>query len=152
MSVLLIGVPPEIAEILIPRLVSEGDEVRVLERDEAISERWRVLGAYLAGGTNWDADLIERAAQNVRTLVLGGAHSEDPASFSAEVIEGARLASREMRVVLLDPPDGVVELMRGSSLDYVALFAPRRGLLRRGTSVAPLHVAEAIDAADDLSG
>ena len=63
MSILLIGLSEELTEELVKRLIHEGDEVRVLEDSNDNAESWRRLGAHIAHGPIWDADLIERAAQ-----------------------------------------------------------------------------------------
>ena len=104
-----------------------------------------VPGVHIARGTDLDADLVERAAQNVRTIVIF-----DPASLEP-VIEGARAAQVERIVLCATPvtPDAR-ELLRTSQLEYVVLEPPRKGLFRKGVSDEVL--AEAIDAADDMSG
>ena len=150
MSILVIGLPDDVTACLIERLIEEDDEVRVLARDDA--EPWRARGAHIARGAEWDADLIERAAQNVRTIVLGDAHGEDPATFLATALEGARWAAQTIRMVVVGVPgDSALKALKASDLDYVLLTLPRVGLLRRGT-IDPARVAEAIDAADDLAG
>jgi hypothetical protein len=150
MSVLLIGLPDDVTACLIERLVGEDDEVRVLAHDDAGA--WRARGAHIARGPEWDADLIERAAQNVRTIVLGDVHREDPSTFLATVVEGARLASQTMRVVVVgNPRESALGALRASDLDYLVLTLPRAGVLRR-SGIDPARVAEAIDAADDLAG
>ena len=63
----------------------------------------------------------------MRTIVLGDAHGEDPATFLATALEGARWAAQTIRMVVVGVPG------------------------RRGT-IDPARVAEAIDAADDLAG
>jgi uncharacterized protein YbjT (DUF2867 family) len=151
-SVLLIGVDAELGAALIPRLIAQDDEVRVIEADENTAARWRSLGAHVAAGETTDSDLIERAAQGVRTLVLfeGAAAAVEP------VVEGASLA-RVDRLVLCSsgPQDDAMASIRASRIDYVVL---RTGVGRRrlwgGRNQALSHevVAEAIDAADDLAG
>ena len=71
MSLLLIGLPETFAAKLVQRLREEGDEVRLLLREGSGAEPWKKLGAFVATGEAGDADLIERAATNVRTIVLG---------------------------------------------------------------------------------
>jgi hypothetical protein len=153
-SVLLLGLDPELMPVLIRRLTSEGDEVRVLERDEDPSGDWRSLGAHIASGPQWDADLIERAAQNVRTIVIGDRHEKDPAELMAALIEGGGHASRTMRLVFVGEPEPEpLKALREADLQFVILGSPtRRGLLGRKPSIGPQHLAEAIDAADDLAG
>jgi hypothetical protein len=153
-SVLLLGLDPVLMPVLIRRLTSEGDEVRVLETEEDPSERWRALGAHIASGPQWDADLIERAAQNVRTIVAGERHGKDPAELMAALIEGGGHASRTMRLVFvggLQPRP--LSLLRDSQLEHVVLDqVARRTLLGKRKALAPERLAEAIDAADDLAG
>jgi nucleotide-binding universal stress UspA family protein len=154
MSILLVGLAEDLMPPLIRRLTEQGDEVRVLEADETASDRWRSLGAHVASGPQWDADLIERAAQNVRTIVVGDRHDRDPVELMDAVIEGGGLASREMRLVVVgEPQPRALDALRASKLDFVVLgSAGRRGLLGRRPSLAPERLAEAVDAADDLAG
>jgi hypothetical protein len=153
MSVLLIGLGKELTPVLVTRLVAEDDEVRVLERNEDVTNEWRDLGAHIAGGPRWDADLIERAAQNVRTIVVGEAHDEDPRELMEAVVGGGGFASRTMRIVLIgEPGEAVLDIVRASSLEHVVLGVARRGLLGRKPAIDPSQIAEAIDAADDLAG
>lgn len=154
MSVLLVGLDEDLTEVLIGRLVAEGDEVRVLEADERAGGRWRSLGAHLATGPQWDADLIERAAQNVRTIVVGARHHESREELLAAVLEGGAMASKDMRVVVVgDGRDKMAaDALRSSPLAYVLLGAGRRTLLTRKRSLSVESLAGAVDAADDLAG
>jgi len=144
MSILLIGDPGGLGEVLVRRLIAQGDEVRAIATDADVGDL-AGHGVHIARGPDLDADLVERAAQNVRTIV----------SFDGEilppVIEGAR-AARVERIVLCAPSvaEGVRQQLRASELEYVVLEPPRKGLFRRGVSDEAL--AEAIDAADDMSG
>lgn len=149
MSILLIGTDGAVGEALVRRLVQQGDEVRVLE-GAADSVSWGALGAYIASGDMWDADLIERAAQDVRTIILGPGHREDPEELTAAVVDGGRLVTAGMRVVVYAArvPEGILTILRESGLDYVALHTG--GARRR--AVPPEALAEALDAADDLAG
>jgi uncharacterized protein YbjT (DUF2867 family) len=152
MSILLLAPPPGTADAVIARLVSQGDEVRVIETDSERADRWKALGARVALGSAVDADLIERAAQDARTLVLFDVHDRTTDLFEA-AIAGASGTSVD-RLILVG--DGLaascLQVVRGSGLDYVFLRAPRqRDLLRRRRS-DPAAVAEAVDAADDLAG
>lgn len=144
MSILLIGDPGSLGEALVRRLISQGDEVRAIATD-ADGDELAGHGVHIARGSDLDADLVERAAQNVRTIVVFDDSTLEP------VIEGAR-AARVERVVLCSDgiSDEAREWLRASSLEYVVLKRPRKGLLRRGVSDEAL--AEAIDAADDMSG
>lgn len=152
MAVLLIGIEHELGTVLINRLLAQDDEVRILEESPAAATYWKSLGAHVAAGPEWDADLIERAAQNVRTIVVGPAHHRTPSTLIEAVITGGGHATPGMRVVVFGAAIGieVVDALRSSVLDYVVLRLPRRGLLTR--KVAPDALAEAIDAADDLAG
>lgn len=155
MSILLIGLSEELTEALVGRLINEGDEVRVLEDSDDHAESWRMLGAHIAQGNIWDADLIERAAQNVRTIVVGDHHTHDPTELMDEVVTGGGFATKDMRIVLVgqDLEGPALRRLRESPLAYVALgVATRRSLFGRRRAPAPATLAEAIDAADDLAG
>jgi hypothetical protein len=144
----------EVMRALIGRLTAQGDEVRVLEADDAASDRWRSLGAHIASGPRWDADLIERAAQNVRTIVVGEHHDRDPGELMSALVEGGGFASSAMRLVVVGrlPPPALSALTE-SKLEYVRLdSAGRRGLFGRRARLTPDMLAEAVDAADDLAG
>jgi len=147
MSVLLVRPPKQIGSAVIDLLTSQGDVVRVIAADALSAARWKELGAYVAQGSEADADFVERAAQDVRTIVV----FED-AQFSIEtVLEGAELAGVERLVICTPkPPEDLLARVRASRMDYV--------LLRLGTQRLPGRrrrlrgTAEAIDAADDLGG
>ncbi|MDQ3939785.1 MAG: NAD(P)H-binding protein [Actinomycetota bacterium] len=146
MSVLLIGAGGELGHAIARRLLSQGDEVRAIENERDAGSRLRDIGVHVARGRELDSDLVERAAQNVRTVVAIDA----PGSLMAEVIDGARAASVE-RVVACGKLDRTaVDLLRDSELDYVVLRSGPKGILRRG--VEPTAIAAAVDAADDLAG
>ena len=154
MAVLLIGLDEELGTALIRRLRAQDDEVRVIEESPSAAARWKSLGAHVASGPEWDADLIERAAQNVRTIVVGPAHRRTPSTLMEAVIAGGEHATPGMRVVVFGSniDDGVVAALRASVLDYVILLTPLKGLLTRRSKVSPDALAQAIDAADDLAG
>jgi len=154
LSILLIGLDEDVMPALIGRLTAQGDEIRVLEADEAASDRWRSLGAHIASGPQWDADLIERAAQNVRTIVIGEHHDRDPVELMDALVEGGGLASREMRLVVVGPAQPrALSALRESKLEYVILGSvERRGVFGRKPKLTPEQLAEAVDAADDLVG
>ena len=145
----MIGLEAQLARTLIRRLVQQDDEVRVVATENDDSEALRKLGAHIARGPLLDADLVERAAQNVRTIVVGAVEAE----MMKEVLEGARVARVE-RIVLCapDPPIEPVELLRAAPGQYVVLTYRRQRLLRRDKAFAPESVAAAVDAADDLGG
>ena len=72
-SLLLIGLPETFAAILVRRSQEEEDEVRLLLPGWLRSRALETAGRFVATGSPGDADLIERAATNVRTIVLGEA-------------------------------------------------------------------------------
>jgi len=155
MSLLLIGLDEALMPALIARLIAQGDEVRVLEDDDEAADGWRALGAHIASGPRWDEDLIERAAQNVRTIVLGERHEQDPAELIAAVVVGGGFAARDMRIVMVADKANpeILRIVGDSGLDYVSLVVPsRRGLRGKRRVLAPDSLAEAVDAADDLAG
>ena len=149
MSVLLAGLPEQVEESLVTRLVAQEDEVRILGPASARSDRIRELGAHLALGNPADDDLVERAAQHVRTIVFG-----PPASVEgwAGLLKGGLRAGVGRWVHVAATPDPeVVTSLRSSEVDYAVLKTGSKGLLRT-KSPAPADIAEAIDAADDLAG
>ena len=146
MSVLLIGNGGELAALVADRMLAQGDEVRAIATEgdlETLASR----GVHIARGPFFDADLVERAAQNVRTIVLFGTTEE----VATDVIEGAR-AARVDRIVQCSTmiPGSIRKALRASGLEYVVLQMPRKGRFRKG--VPDDAIAEAIDAADDLDG
>ena len=144
MSVLLIGDPGPLGEVLVRRLISEGDEVRAIATDAGTDEL-AGHGVPIARGPDLDADLVERAAQNVRTIVTFDGSVLEP------IIEGATAAQVE-RIILCATsiPEAQRAQLRDAAIEYVILQTPRKGLFRKGVSEEAL--AEAIDAADDMSG
>jgi hypothetical protein len=152
-SLLLLGVEPGLGEPLIAHLIAQDDEVRVIEADSGRAAHWKELGAYVAPGEDIDPDLIERAAQNVRTIVVFERAGEDLERAVETALEGAALAGVERIVVCAAPVSKpVVDLLRNSGIDYVALSLGRRRRLlgERPTPVA--DITAAVDAADDLAG
>lgn len=150
MSILLVALPEDLAAATVRRLVAQGDEVRFLASDRAGGEFARKLGAFVALGSPENFDLIERAAQNVRTIVFGDG------LLGAEAGEGLFFGGKNARVgrwiyVCGIPDPALRERMREAEADYVVLATGRKGLLG-GKTPAPTAVAEAIDAADDLAG
>lgn len=146
MSVLLVGAAGDLPATVADRLIAQGDEVRTIATDPAL-ENLASLGVRIARGPYLDADLVERSAQNVRTIVLF-----DPDDDVMEaVIEGAH-AARVGRVVLCSTSiaEPARERLRGCGLEYVVLQVPRKGRFRKGVPIET--VAEAVDAADDMAG
>ena len=146
MSILLIGDPGSVGEVLVRRLIAQGDEVRAIATDPRAGDL-AGFGVHIARGPDLDADLVERAAQNVRTIV-----SFDPGDDVMEpIVEGARAARVERVVVCAKAiPSTTGERLRASDLDYVLLQAPRRTGFRK--TFSDEAIAEAIDAADDIAG
>jgi hypothetical protein len=149
-SILIVEPDENLGPALVARLVSEGDEVRVLIRDRSGASRWQALGAFVAIGDPLDADLVERACQNVRTLVVVFPGRKRSASMLHELLAAADAAGTGRVVVCTsDPPAEIVSVLEAASLDYVILDAGRRGFLpRRGPDMTAL--AAAVSAADDL--
>ncbi|MBA2273927.1 MAG: hypothetical protein H0W21_08515 [Actinobacteria bacterium] len=146
MSVLLVRPSKQIGSAVIGLLTSQGDTVRVIDADASLAARWKELGAYVAVGSEADADLVERAAQDVRTIVL----FEDAQTSIGAVLEGAEMAGVERLVVCAPKPaDHVLTRMRASQMDHVVLKVGS-GLWGRARRVS--GTAAAIDAADDLGG
>ena len=146
MSVLLVRAYEALRAAISSRLLEQGDEVQAIENDAAAGVRLRELGVHVAKGRDLDSDLVERAAQNVRTIVL----IDPELSMISDVIEAARFA-RVDRLVLCGSDDGAREAIRCSGLDHVMLRVPaRRGIFKKRLDAA--SVAEAVDAADDLAG
>ncbi len=143
------GLDGELARTLTRRLISQDDEVRVIAMPGEDAESLRNLGAHVARGQTLDADLVERAAQNVRSIVIGAVEPET----MSEILEGARFARVERVIVCSDQPQrAAVDLLREASIQYVVLTYRKPGRLRRRNSRTDDYVALAIDTADDLAG
>lgn len=149
MAILVIAGGTDLDVVVVERLVAQGDEVRVLETSGVHRDRWRGRGVFLAVGAADDPDLVERAAQNVRTVVI--LPGRVTAEVVANVLEVAPRAGVD-RLVCCAPaiPTGIRSAVRFGPLDHVMIQTGRPGLLRR-RSVAPGLIAEAVDAADDLA-
>lgn len=150
MSVLLIGISGSSGGAIVTRLIDQGDEVRVVEDDPAAAEQWRSLGAHVARRIDDMPDLIERAAQNVRTVVIGETAAHDVDDVSA-IVEGAA-AARVERIVLYGagPSGSALEAVRAFPFQHVVLSTGRRRLL--GGRLDDESLAAAVDAADDIAG
>jgi uncharacterized protein YbjT (DUF2867 family) len=151
-SILIVEPDAGLGPELIRRLISEGDEVRVLIPVRAEAHRWQSLGAFVAIGDPLDADLVTRACQNVRTLVAVVPGRRRSTSVLQTLVSAAAAAGTGRVVVCTsDPPAELVAVLEASGLEYVILNAGRRGFLpRRGPDMAAL--AAAVSAADDLAG
>jgi hypothetical protein len=149
MSVLLVHPSLEVGTALIERLTAQDDEVRVIERDPQLADRWR---AFVAQGSADDSDLVERAAHSCRTMVLFDV-DDGAASTVATALAGARSTTidRVVLIALRAAPE-CLQLLREEDIDYILVQATRQRslLLRRPPDVK--LIAEVVDAADDLSG
>lgn len=150
MAVLVITDGTELDERVVRRLLEQGDEVRVLEAGSGRADLWRESGAFLARGEGDDPDLVERAAQNVRTVVVLG--DQVRLEVVANVLEAGRNAGVD-RLVCCAPSvsEEIRAAVRSAALTYVLLETGRPGFLRRRAPDLG-RVAQAIDAADDLAG
>jgi uncharacterized protein YbjT (DUF2867 family) len=145
MTIVVLGASGELGAAVVNQLLEAGDDVGVIEPSLERAELWRRAGALVAPGSSSDADLIERAAQAARTLVVLGADQE----VLNAAVEGARSAGVE-RIIVTGPrskPESIA-LLRASGLDYVVLVTGRRLL----GAASPSDVGRAVDAADDLPG
>lgn len=150
MAVLLLGAAGELGRLVALRLIAQGDEVRAIEPERGAAEAWRALGVHVAVGDPADEDLIYRAAQGVRTIVVLDGIGRRLGEVMAVLVRTAPEVPVG-RLVVCAPalPRRVLEVLRASDREYVALATGRR-LLRAGAP--PELVAEAVDAADDLAG
>jgi hypothetical protein len=147
-SVLLLGLPEIVAEATIEQLRNQGDDVRVIEPDPEVQKRWRSAGAHVAVG-ELDADLVERAAQGVRTLVVG--RLLPPTDEPIEELLSGAVRAGVGRVVVYTDRDDAQGWARGFS-ESVVLRAPyKRSLFRGGRGPSGPEAAALIDAADDLA-
>jgi hypothetical protein len=133
--------------VVVERLLSEGDEVRVIApHDER--EWYRSLGARVAVGDPLDPDLVERSSQGARTVVfldVGG----NLAGHFEFALEGARHAGVGRVIVSTPRRDRyIVDALRQDPGEHVYLIAG--GRFRR--RLAHQAVAKAVNAADDLAG
>jgi len=152
MSILIVEPDDSLGPELVATLRAEGDEVRVLVGDRSQAERWKGLGAFVAVGDALDADLVERACTNVRTLVAAFPGKTRSASLLQALLPAASAAGTG-RIVVCAPEAAseMLQVLNAHSLDYVVLVAGRRGFLpRKGPDMASL--AAAVSAADDLAG
>jgi uncharacterized protein YbjT (DUF2867 family) len=156
MAVLLVGAAGAVADAVVSRLLNEGDEVRIVARSSEEAEKWRALGAHIARGDPEDPDLIERAAQNARSIVAFGndAGSHDVLDAAIEGGLGARVG-RLIVCCTAAPGRKVRDRVSRASLEHIVLItgAIRRGsAILRSRKVTTADVARAVDAADDLAG
>lgn len=146
MSVVLAGIgelSPVLEAAIAERLLAQGDEVRAvvpLDVNSALDPR-----VHVARGDLSDPDLLYRAAQGARTVVVS---DRDPATALA-VIEGAEEAGVS-RVVVLST-GGRIALPMPAHTEWVVLVTPVTRLRGR-MLLDPVALATAVDAADDLAG
>ena len=156
MSVLLLGLESSFGSAVIQRLLDEDDIVGVIEEDRARGEEWKKFGAHVALGSPSDFDLIERAAQHVRSIVIVESGVSDSAAVVEATLMGARLVPGERaRVIFVAaaPDPKIEETLNGSEFDFLILrIATGKSFIRRSRPLAPEQLAEAINAADDLTG
>ncbi len=142
---MLVSPPVPTGEAITRVLAGQGDQVRIIETIHGRAEVWKRLGAFVATAEEVDASFVERAAQNVRTVVL----FDDAIQPAREVVEGAAAAGVERAVLVSDRTEGpVVDVVTGYRQHVV--IATGKGRFRRGAG--PEAVAAAVDAADDLAG
>lgn len=154
MALVLIGLRGELGEVLIRRLVEQDDEVRVVEEDKELADRWRSLGAQTAQGLPEDADLLERASQHARTVVVINVPTRPLKQTIDAVLHVAMRSKNPIRLVVLSGKHdrALARTLAQSGLEYVWLRTPRPHRVSRGSSLSYEKVAEAIDAADDIAG
>lgn len=155
MSVVLIGADEEWGPAVVERLLNEDDIVGVIEEELGRRDLWKGLGAHVALGSAADPDLVERAVQHARSIVVFEGDPQRSTEVLEAVFQGARLAPGETARILFvtsGPATTAGGALDASAFDYVVLRVPRKGLLRRSSSVAPADLAEAVSAADDMAG
>ncbi|MDQ3964483.1 MAG: NAD-binding protein [Actinomycetota bacterium] len=140
MSILLIDPSADVGEEVVTRLVRQGDEVRVLERNPTRASLWTRLGAHVARGDPSDDDLIERAATNCRTIVT----FTDDDGLLATATRAARAARVERMIAVVQKARDVP-----GDVEVIVLVARPKGLFRKPTPA--LMIAAAVDAADDAA-
>ena len=136
MSILLVDPPATLGEGVVRKLEAQDDEVRVVT---AAPGRWRDLGAHVAIGDPTDADLLERAGQHARTLVL----FEPRSAELTAAVEAMGAAGIERLVVCARRP-----LPDPLDISRVTLLIPK-GLFKKG--ISDDRIADAINAADDMA-
>jgi uncharacterized protein YbjT (DUF2867 family) len=157
MAVLLVGAAGAVADAIVSRLLNQGDEVRIVARSPEETGRWRDLGAHIARGDPEDPDLIERAAQNARSIVTFDNHAGSNDVLEA-AIEGGMGAQVSRLIVCCTGVPGrwTRDRVSRAALEHILLItgANRRGssVLLRTRKVTTADVARAVDAADDLAG
>ncbi len=147
MSILIVGGGIPLTTALIEVLLERGDEVRVVEDDPELITRWRSRGARPARGAVDDVDLITRAAEGARSLVLC-----DEFFSLATVPEIETYLSSDTRLIfVLEHSDPAVRLPSARQHVILRRLATRsRWGGRRGLGYDA--IARLVDAADDIVG
>ena len=155
MALLLVGAAGALGDAIVSRLLDEGDEVRVVASSPVDAERWRGSGAHIARGDPDDPDLIERAAQNARSIVA----FEDSGSYTVleAAIEGGMSAGVGRLIVCCTTVSErwAEERVAKAPLEHIVLITGtgrRASSIFRTQTVSAADVARAVDAADDVSG
>jgi hypothetical protein len=153
-SVLLVAPAGAAGDAVVTRLLDAGDEVRIVAAGSEDVERWRSQGAHIARGDPRDDDLIERAAQNTRSIVVFVEETATQETLTA-ALAGATAAGVERLIVLCRAlrPEVQATVAR-APLDYLLLVTglPLRRRISLRPSPTPEAVARAVDAADDVAG
>jgi hypothetical protein len=128
--------------------MDQGDDIRIIEPDPRRAELWKTVGAHVALGSPADVDLVERAAQQVRTIVV----MEEATEWMGAIVEGAASAGVGRIVAVARQTSRSASILQTTALEWVLMKMPRRRLPSRAPRVDHDRIAEAIDAADDLAG
>ena len=154
MSLLLVEGPvltkwSGVANALIDRLRLADDQVRVLladDGDAGVVEGLREQGVHVAFGDPANGDLMERAAQGCRSIVL----FEPNEAMRDKAVEAARFARVERLIACTRAGRASDTPEADAVASYVWLRGRPKGIVRPGVSWEAF--ASAIDAADDLAG
>lgn len=151
MSVLILpDASGDLGRAVATRLLSQGDEVRVIVSPSG-DQGWRELGVHVALGDPAAPDLVERAAQNCRTVVLLGRAATDGEVLDS-VTDAAAAAGVDRLVLCRASERAPVPPLEGRWKGGFVVMEQTTGRWPRARSVADELVAEAVDAADDLAG
>lgn len=149
MSIVLLAPPVSPGIAVFERLRSQGDEVRVIERDEGSAARWKERGGFVALAREWDDDLIERASYEARTIVVFALSATD--ELLEMVVSGARRSGVD-RIVVVQSHPSIPTPLTDAGIDHVVLGIGKRSRFVRRAALDDDTVARAVDAADDLAG
>jgi hypothetical protein len=152
LSLLLLGPPEGIGDALIARLHAEADQVRVVEDDAARAQRWAEAGAHVARGSPADADLVERAAHGIRSIVVLSRAGAALGDIVAAAVAAARAGDARLVVCAGRVDADVYARVLEAEVEHVVLRTGRRPLGPGRAARRDAAVAAAIDAADDLQG